>query len=209
MTPVMSQGGLRRDAGFTLLELLIGLALMALLTTLLIGALGGIRQAQRSHDRRTIEASTEPVEAYLRQVMADMRPVRSSTATTAPLIEGREDFLAFISGYGPPGGFAGLHRITLQLTQSTRSGLYDLEEVRMLHRPGRAGNGEVRTRLLTGISGWRLSYLGAARQGQVATWGPAWASPAQLPQMVTLDIVFPADDPRRWTQLSVAIPAGR
>jgi general secretion pathway protein J len=197
------------EAGFTLVELLIGLALLALMTALMSGALSGVRQAQRSHDRRTVAASVEPAEAYLRHVLIDMRPIRQSGAPAASLIDARTDTLTFISGYSPPGGYGGLHRVTLSARATTTPNVFDLNETRALHRPNRTGDAETRTRLLTNIAGIKLSYLGMPAQGTQPIWSETWTNPVQLPQAVAIDIAFPAGDTRRWAPLIVTIPAGR
>lgn len=207
----MNEG--RDETGFTLLEVLIGLALMALIAALAAGALGGLAQTGKRQERHDRAASVEPVETYLRRLLADIRPVRQGAATAA-LLAAETDRLSLISGYAPKGTIAGLQRVTLRLVGGSRAGRYDLEEVRTLHRDtlqpnGERRDGEVRTRLLADISALTIRYLalGTPTAAGVAppVWLDRWVNPAALPRLIRIDIAFPPGDVRGWQTLDIAV----
>jgi prepilin-type N-terminal cleavage/methylation domain-containing protein len=192
------------DAGFSLVEVLIGLALMALIAALAAGALGGLARTGQLQERRDTAASVEPVEAYLRRLLADVRPVRVGAAAT-PLLAAEPDRLSVVSGYVPKGAIAGLQRVSLRLVEGNEAGRFDLEEVRTLHRDGAGRDGEVRTRLLTNLTGLSFRYLAAGTAtGQTAVWLERWTSATALPRLIRVDITFPQGDGRQWPPLDIA-----
>jgi prepilin-type N-terminal cleavage/methylation domain-containing protein len=197
------------DDGFTLVEVLIGLVLLALMTVVLAEAFGGLHQSQRLHNLRAREASVEPVETYLRRALVGLRPIRFMDGpASAPLLDARADRLTFISSHSPAGIYAGLYRVTWALVESELAGQFDLEERRVLHRPNTSDTDrEQRTRLLKGIHAVTFRYFGAVPAAAPPVWREIWTSPAP-PRLIAVEVLFPSSDPRRWHGVTVAVPTG-
>src|SRR5262245_62434510 len=61
------------EAGYTLLELLIALALLTVIASLLVNAIGSARQALNTVDRRGTQASVPAVPSVLRRLLVAAR----------------------------------------------------------------------------------------------------------------------------------------
>ena len=103
-----------RNDGFTLVEMLIALALTAIIASLLVGAISSAGQALRSVDRHGEDAAIPAARGVLRQLLAEAR------AGVEPSEPGREfvgasDTLSFVSSFAPRGQYGGLWSYTITL----------------------------------------------------------------------------------------------
>jgi prepilin-type N-terminal cleavage/methylation domain-containing protein len=62
------------EAGFTLIERLIALALLTVIASLLVNALGSARQARNVVDLRVTQTSVPAVQSALRRLLPEARP---------------------------------------------------------------------------------------------------------------------------------------
>lgn len=201
------------DAGWTLLEMLVAMALLALTTALLTAAISGARTGFTALERRTSESRSVAVQTHLRHAISQMQPSRSAeTPQTAPLIDAAETSLGFVSGYSPAGQFGGHYLVRLGL-QARSDGLWDLLETRSLFRaatrPGTVATVQrgITSPLLPAIAGVRFQYFGQADVGEPPAWSTGWTASNRLPQLVSVQITFPAGDRRSWPTFVVAVPA--
>lgn len=208
--------GRMRDAGWTLVELLIGLVLlsliMALLTNSVFSSRRAIDQLQLRHGRTSVEA----VETYLRHALSEAQPVKPvNAAVDAPLIEARGDRLRLITSYAPAGQFGGLYLIDLELSPANGGRGYDLVETRTLYRPDpQPGESEpdkpsTHSRLLRTVSGLSFRYYGTRDEDEPASWFDDWTDPTKLPELIEIQVGFSGSDDRRWLPFVVALAVGR
>lgn len=194
MTPAQDE-----DAGFTLVEMLVTLALLAVLTALLTTGISGLR-ALSSAGAVTSE-DLAPVEGYMRRVLTQMRPLPLDAERPQVLLDARNDGLTFVTSYASAGVHGGLARITWQLAPTATEGRYQLEEIRSAYRPTKAGkSAPVRTILIADIAGFALTYA-STRQSDLTTW----TTPAVLPTLINLDVAFAKNDRRRRLRFAVAV----
>ncbi len=181
-----------RQAGFTLLELLVALTVMGfILIGLASGASFGVRatgsQARLSEGKSDLDA----VDRTLRRLIAEAdpkAPLRGSSGTIALVSE-----LPAGPGLAPQQadiglGVDGRGRLILRWTKHFPGQLFG---------PPPAPQEEV---LLTGLRGIDLSYWSAAGAG---AWTGGWNRPT-LPSLVRIRIAFPEGDPRHWPDLVIA-----
>src|SRR5262249_8060730 len=110
------------EAGFTLVELLVALALMVVIAGLLVSAIVGARQALNVVDQRGTQASVPAVQSLLRQLLVEARGNRDAIVQANPdrAFVGAPDKLGFVSSFVPQGQYGGLWRYELALDASQR-----------------------------------------------------------------------------------------
>ena len=181
----MSRGG----AGFTLIEVLVALALSALVSVVL---LHGIQIATLGFDRHTRAA--ERLDE--RQSLDDILRRTLGAAVAIPRaagggFDGKPDAIAFLA-VAEDGG-AGLYRIDLALDPAQR------DRRLVLRRRLAAPAGEPRaaaSAIATRVRDFRLAYFGADAAGATPGWHDDWRQLGTLPQMVRVIIETEGDPPR-------------
>jgi general secretion pathway protein J len=197
------------EAGFTLLELLIALVLLAVIAAVLVAAIASARQALVAVDRRGAQAAVPAVQGVLRRLIREARP-----GPQAPLppeanrtFVGEPDRLSFVSSFVPQGQYGGLWRYDIFLDAAgAGSGRLVIDQQLRSGPTVPVSPGETRTVLLDGVEALRVRYFGALDHDSPPTWHDSWQHPAGLPLLVSLDITFARGDRRQWVTL-VAGPA--
>ena len=193
--PGRAATGSGRSGGFTLVEMLIALALLSLLMLTLTGALTGIGAAERRVDARLEAADDVAIaERFLQQVMgtASARNVVAVNAAPnrapSPWYQGSEDTLTWVGVM--PGGYGGGGRHFLQLAveQDAQGG----RALTLRRAPWTPDNLPPNwsalepTVLLRDVSAFRLRYW----DGREHTWLAQWPGetrrngPDLLPEML-------------------------
>jgi prepilin-type N-terminal cleavage/methylation domain-containing protein len=182
----------RSDAGFTLLELLLALSLLALL----IGALlGGLTLSRKAFDGGRIHQAAGDLEAAataLSKLLARAYPLVIVDAPDheAPSFVGRPDgcnFIGLSDGHEQRGGlFAaqiglapGLSRHGDDLAVWTRS-------IRADEALGLTANGMDKTEAARDVAVLSFSYFGQIEDDKPPRWTDAWIGTVQLPQLVAV-----------------------
>jgi general secretion pathway protein J len=198
------------EAGFTLLELLIALTLLAVTASLLVDAIGSARQALNAIDRRVAHASVPAAQSILRQLLTEARPGPDATGKADPnrAFVGDPDMLGFVSSFVPQGQYGGLWRYEIALAAgegTARSGALVLTQ--QLVRLGLSADAApLRTAVFNEVDALRLRYFGAADKDSAPERHDRWHDPRRLPRLVTVDVTFARADGRRWMPLVVALP---
>jgi general secretion pathway protein J len=184
-----------RPHGFTLVELLIALALTGIVSLLM---LSGTRFAALGLDRVAAQADTlearDNLEALLRREIA--AAVASPLAPNAPPFVGGPQSLAFLSLAEDSG--AGLYRVDLAVENAAL--------VLRRRRVGAAGAPAAdRTILAARLADFRVEYFGATPTDDAPQWHDRWEGLRYPPLLVriTLDtgdgLARPALVVRLWT----------
>ena len=189
----------QRQAGFTLLELVVGIAILALITTLLVNVLGTGIAATAQLDRRTerIELAHH-VHRLLRERLEMVRPQGwEKEGRRLPVFVGEAGGIRFITTRPPWPDLGGLaldwlylNNGQLMLAERPFAGAYDT-------RTGYANNdGKI---LARGIGTLRVSYFGRPGR-QRAAWHRKWTH-RDLPDLIRVRIAW--RDGQRWPDLVV------
>jgi general secretion pathway protein J len=198
----MKRGGAE---GFTLVELLVALALLGLMTAYAVAALRSLRDVSRATDELEARAEVEAVVRHLRQSLADTRAIFVNEENGAAQ-------LVF------SGGPARIGLITVMNDRLERGGLYALDYgiddkgkaltlKRRLYRPdGQAPVAE--ESLLEGIESVAFRYCEATCTLAPNDWPESWKPQDRLPGFVRITVAFPKTDTRRWPELVVPLAAG-
>jgi len=173
--------------GFTLIEMLVALTLLALLTVLLAGLVTtGRRVAAAGEARLDDAAQLVLAESFIRDQLGGMLPVALPGAGRIAF-DGRRDGLDFV-GLPPaalaPGGF---HHLSLALKRGPTG--QDL----VLRWMPLAGGGTANappTVLVDRLERVDFAYYGAIDDGSPAQWQEEWHSPTRLPVAIRLHFIF-------------------
>lgn len=184
----------RRLAGFTLIELMVALLLLALMSSVLYGSLSlsatswdrGEAKAEQAGDMRQTGE-------FLRQALAAEHPLRLHKAVDQPLyFAGASDSLAF-AGATPGRVGGGIYYFRIGLAPSGESSKLLLSRVipdySALKAPSfDAADASV---LADGIAQLKFSYFGRdpdASDVVDPTWRDHWDDPQILPLLIRMDV---------------------
>lgn len=183
--------GSRLSRGFTLLEILLALALMAMVMLGVWGALAGATRVTRSADALMARSeNVRTVQQFLRRhvAAAGMMPWTEGNSVRERVFEGDASSMQYVAPLPMQSGHAGLY---LQTVSLEKSGSGDMT-LRLSYRPYTGTpqvDGEpVRHVLLTGLSGGRFQYLAAAAYGRPARWRDDWTALNGLPLAVRIHL---------------------
>jgi general secretion pathway protein J len=197
----------RRARGFTLLELMIGLALLGLIMTLIFA---GLQLTLRGWD--TAEAAGERAnrmrlaQALLARELAAVYAYRWKNSADMNLaFVGASDSVRFVSITPPRAAQGGLNLVELFVDRSGR-------DVRLLMRrqiPARGQRDFARLEeeesvvLLDGLAGAAFDFFGSDTPAAKPSWRDRWEDLQRLPRLVRVSLRSPGSPP--WPELVVAL----
>ncbi len=198
-----------RDAGFTLLEVLVALVLTAMLTAGLATAIQTARRVLSATERNASASDVLAAQGFLRASISEAFVAPTTVGSMDDIsFVGTPARLAFATGYVPKGLHQGLYRLELALAPSALGeGLWDLVAREQPSRsPVATGTALPAAAhvspLIQGIAAAKFAYFGKTdRDSEEEAWFDAWPQPDRTPRLVRLDISFPQGDPRLWPTL--------
>jgi general secretion pathway protein J len=198
----------KRAAGFTLLEVLAALVLLALL---LVGVYSGIRTATQSVRSGTaaIERTDQvrSAQQFLRRELAQSltQPIGHTDHGEPIYFEGSAREMRYVAPLPGYLGKLGPQLQRLQLVDDGHGGLRLELSLALLPPDGQPpppplGEPQV---LLDHIETGSFNYRGVDQQGTALPWSPAWADGRMLPQLVRVELQVPGTVD--WPQLDVPL----
>ena len=200
----------RRVAGFTLLEVLIAITLLALLMAMAFGTLRGAISATRSGERVVSWTDqTRTVQEFLRRQLSHaMRTPfeRMEDVGENLVFVADRDTLRYVApmpGHlangGPHVQWIAIAGDQLLFDHAQLNG-YDPDDPK-------ANNPRDPVLLMEGFSSAHFEYRGLDEAGELGDWSRQWENTQQLPLMVRLMVEF--DEPARvWPDLEIPVLAG-
>jgi general secretion pathway protein J len=211
----------RNEAGFTLLELLAALTVLAALMVMMFGGLRfGARVWESGDQSLRGLAELQTAAGFIRRQIAQAIPVEPATAATdeeaaaLPAFRGSEDALRLV---GPaPSQFlpGGLYEMVLGVEDGVAA--HGGRRLSVWWRPLSRGEGaqamsidaDWRTKqavLIDGVSEVRISYFGQGDDvSEQPRWHDRWDAMPAPPALVSVRVAFPPGDRRFWPDLVVA-----
>lgn len=200
---------MKRAAGFTLLEVLASLVLLALL---LVGVYSGIRTA--THSVRSGTAAIERIdqirsaEEFLRRELAQtlIQPIGHNERGEAVYFVGSAHEMRYVAPLPGYLGKLGPQLQRLQLVDDGKGGMQLELSLAVLPPDGQPykplGDPQV---LLDHIKSGSFGYRGIDGQGQPVPWSDAWSDGRMLPQLVRIHLQ--PEGNQGWPQLDVPLRA--
>jgi general secretion pathway protein J len=202
----MAERGVGNEAGFTLVELLVALALFSLLVTLLFDNVRfGLQSWQHGSAHAEHFERTMISQDLLRRVIGNTYPMLVADSGTQPRIDfdGTKDTVSLL-GTAPIAASGG-GRFSFKIFAERRQ---DRTDVIMSATPELANPNDssmtTKTLLLSDIDRVEFSYLGEAPSERVAQWNDNWTKRSDLPRLVRVRVAFRSGDARLWPELLIA-----
>jgi general secretion pathway protein J len=177
----------RRNAGFTLIEVLIGATLLAILMALLTNALFTMTRTARTGEARLQDLdSSRLVMSFLRGQLQNALPMTERDGDEErALFEGREDRLRFVGRLPIAEGGA------LQFLEiaAVRGGLVLRYRDAWADTPFAEPDSEWPSRLLLAdVRRARWRYFGARDEDSTAGWTDVWRGRDRLPELIRVEL---------------------
>lgn len=202
-----------REPGFTLLEMLIALALLSLIATLILAAIQGTGRALDVANRQAEVGSIGSAQMVLRQILSQAQPIKftAERPEDARMLDGGPATIRLITSFAAGGQYGGLLDTELALTAADTGANLVIRQSVLRRAAASAslataqGNSAV---ILKGIAKLSIRYFGRPNDDETQlAWSATWISTFRLPSLIALDITFPPGDPRIWPELVIAVPA--
>ena len=199
-------GNAGADDGFTLLELLVTLAVLSFISTIMFGAVFSVqRVAHQLVADESAQSEVAAAQALLRSQVEGLRAVqRSDRATPVVDVQGDDQRLSF---YAPP-----IDRDAPSSLQAVRLLRMSTGDLVLFSAPSLTEDLDLRspniegwkaTRLLQGVDQLSISYFGPGPGTSGPRWQRFWSDRAQPPMLVRIGIRFGEDDRRIWPELVI------
>jgi len=179
---------LREDtAGFTLLELLVAIVLMALLTTILLAAFRfEARQLDRQATRLSQSAEVPVAYSFIKAHLADARPLLPVNSRGVSIaFDGSSTGISFLGTAPESAPQGGLYLFTINVVAARLRANWRRFEG-MLPAADEAGEAV----LLDRVRRAKVSYFGSSEPGADPQWRGEWRDLPYLPALVRLELDF-------------------
>lgn len=177
----------RPDSGFTLIEVVVALAILSLLMAMMPGAFALGQRAWSTTQRIERDDLRAAGRTFIEQRLTEALPVLVADATGQRQFgfRGAPHHLMFVapSSSGPTGG--GLYRFELEV-ERTRAGDELVLGQSPVTAPASVAATDTPRVLLDGAAGLRFRYFGQSADDGDRRWHDAWPQSDRLPELVEL-----------------------
>ena len=194
------------EAGFTLVELLVALALFSLLVTLLFDNVRfGLRAWQNGSMNEERFEHSMISQDLLRRMIGNLYPMIVADAAVQPHIDfdGTKESINFLGN--APAVASGGGRFRFKVFVERRQDQADLV---MTSRPELADPSDTsmtaKTLLLAGIDRAEFSYFGEAASERNLQWNDNWTKRSDIPRLVRVRVAFGSGGAGLWPELLIA-----
>ncbi len=204
-----------RQRGFTLIEVLIALTLVALLIALAFATIKSAVSATHSGER--IISNTNQVrtaQEFLRRQLANAMAIpfeQMDDNGETKLFEADGTSLRFVAPMPGHLSRGGPHVQWLEIARDGKNMavLFDHHQLNGYDPDNPKGESDRPPVLvLDGLAQARFEYRSVDENGEVTEWSSTWEDPQRLPMMVRLVAEYDRDENRVWPSFEVVVMAG-
>ncbi|MFM9827777.1 MAG: type II secretion system protein J [Sphingomonas sp.] len=192
--------------GFALVELLVSLALLAMVAVMLASGVALARNlASRAASDFVHNETIVTAQAILRDRLETLVPsARVDLGKPVADIRGTPDGLSFFAPPPPAERPGTLRRYRLRRTPGGQLILYSIADVSSragLYAPGERGWAQ--TPLLYGVAELRTDYFGSTPPDDQRRWRAQWINQTRPPELIRIRVALAAGDRRQWPDMIV------
>jgi len=199
------------QSGFTLVEVLVAMTIMALMMSLLFGGLRLAGRAWDTTDRRLDEsAAVQTVQGFVRQRLGEARKIElpdlfERRRADQIVFDGLPGSVRFVGTLPAHRGGGGLRLMVL----FQRDGGLWLRYRDFVHDEALFDGGSAawtERRLLEAVSGLSVRYYGRLAEAENPGWHSRWLAQEYLPRLVRIAVERPQGQRTRWPELLIRLP---
>jgi general secretion pathway protein J len=194
-----------REAGFTLVEVLVALALFSLLATLLFNNIRfGLKAWQIGSSQSELLARSTAAQDALRRLIGNAYPMSMASGGNDPSIdfEGTHETMTFLEDAPVVTGGAGRFRFRLFPERKQDQTDLVISSTPELANPQEASM-TTSSVLVSNIDQVDFSYSRGGASSQTK-WSNSWSKQGGLPMLVRVRVAFRSGDTRLWPDLLIA-----
>jgi general secretion pathway protein J len=197
---------MRRQYGFTLLEMLVSLSVAALLVSLVYGAVRVGQRSAQTMGKHTVDSEVMRIGwQFLRDALTRARPVQGDPENPTGFT-GNANTLAFVADMPAYVGLGGLMLIELEIEKDSEGDQLILSRQRFDRSSIQPSEqGIERAVLVDDLESMEIEYFGPSEGENAPAWHTSWQEAGTLPSLVR--IVIKPMDALAWPEL-VARPLG-
>lgn len=203
---LLSGSPVNRNRGFTLMELLVALTLLAILMAAMLGGLRlGARVWEASGSRLDNADQVLAVRRFLQQRLEDVIPVigTDQAGSAQPAFIGEAESLRLASSM-PISLGQGLFLLDLTLRPSEDADGGRNLVLGWIDFPAELADDRAERMILDDVAGMTIAYYARNDEDPVGRWYPSWRGRDLLPELIRVDLQFPPGDGRQWPPLIVS-----
>jgi general secretion pathway protein J len=178
-----------RCRGFTLLEVVVALALLSLLVSVVYGGFAtAVKAYEAAEQRGDASARLRSVSEFLRRSLGGAFPLAIASGGNWELaFEGGRDRLRFVADLPAWVGVGGLHELVLESDGRGEDGQLVLRRRPLVVGRDGAIDGDYEDHvLLESLSSLRLRYFGSVDRRAPREWRDDWPAGQRMPELVEL-----------------------
>lgn len=181
----------QRALGFTLLEILLALALLAFVMLGVWAALAGATRITRSANALMAQSErVRTVQQFLRRYVsvAAMQPYIISATSPARMFHGAATSMQYVAPLPAQSGHSGLYLQTISLVNGDDGRIALRLEYQPYSGDRPANRSPVQHRLLADLRGGKFQFLVVSTLGKPAAWRDDWDAANGLPLAVRIQL---------------------
>ncbi|MEM7251182.1 MAG: prepilin-type N-terminal cleavage/methylation domain-containing protein [Pseudomonadota bacterium] len=189
--------------GFTLVEMLVGLALFSLVSVALYGSLqAGMRTSEAGTERADAMQELRIVSGFLRRELEDVFPlINVQKGKRGAVFEGEADWVKFAVDRPALRGPGGLYEVRIENTREDGKRVIAMSW-NLLHPDLIDEEDAVQTRIIAEDLEATFSYFGRQKRTEDPEWHETWSSESETPMMVRVEFDSDVVD---WPVLDAAV----